>query len=153
MLSVAVAADSPPRAVGGPMQGAATRSVSRYLDAERALQDALGRHDQAAVSARLAEDFEARSAAGPDAQSAADWLRSEMTGRGGQAQVRDLWVREFDDLALVSFVLDRRGDTGRVGPVLFVVDVWRRSTDRLLLRQFEHVAKPPPQSLRPNGRE
>ena len=92
----------------GPPGGAATRSVANYLDRERALQNAIATHDQAAAAAMLDPDFEARTPASPDTGARGEWLKGEFAKSDGPAQVRDLAVREADDLALVSFLLVTR---------------------------------------------
>jgi len=129
----------------------ATRSVSKYLGLERALQEALAQRDRNAVTQLLAEDFDVRNAASPDAVSADDWLRRELAAPRARI-VRDLSVREFDDLAIVSFLLDP-ALAGRGAATLFVVDVWRRSSGKLLVRYAERAAAPSARPSRPSGRE
>jgi hypothetical protein len=138
------------RGAGG---GMATRSVSRYLGLERRLQDALAGHDRAGVLALLADEFELRTAAGPETTGADDWLRHEFASPQPEGLVRDLSVREADDLAIVSFLLDR-GRAGRAASsTWFVVDVWRQSTQRLLSRSMARASGAPRRPGRPNGRE
>ena len=135
--------------VAGARSGgqAATRSVSRYLDQERALIDALARRDTTALGALLAVDFVARSSASADVADSADWLARELRSpRAGL--VRDLTVREADDLAVVSFLLDHPGAKGSD----FVVDVWRQSTGRLLSRSSSRAANAPARPAKPDGR-
>lgn len=91
---------------GGPMRGAATRSVSLYLERERALASAIDRRDRAAVEALLADDFSARSPASPDVLDREPWLHATLGGRARESRVRDLAVREEGDVAVVSFLLD-----------------------------------------------
>jgi hypothetical protein len=67
--------------------------------------------------------------------------------------VRDLSVREADDLAIVSFLLDRTPEGRGHGSTWFVVDVWRRSTDRLIARSISRPAAAPPRPSRPSGKE
>ncbi len=142
-----------PRGVAGG--GMATRSVAKYLDLERALQEGLARRDRNSVVGLLADDFEVRTAATPDAIAGDEWLRREFASSARDRIVRDLSVREFDDLAIVSFLLDRaKGPRAAgAGATLFVVDVWRQSSARLLTRYVEHPANPPPVPSRPTGRE
>ena len=147
---------SPPH--GGPAGGRAmvTRSVARYQDLERALLDALASGDRATLARLLDEGFTARTAAGPDPQERADWLLQALgpqsaTWRHRHWQVRDLAVREVDDLAMVSFLLDPGAPGARAG-ALFVVDVWRQSTGTLLSRASSRAADAPPTPSRPSGR-
>ncbi|MGZ5252582.1 MAG: nuclear transport factor 2 family protein [Caldimonas sp.] len=133
--------------------GMATRSVSRYLGLERSLQEALAGRDRAGVTALLADDFVLRTSAGPDVESADDWLRRELASAQREGLVRDLSVREADDVAIVSFLLDR-GPAGRPATATwFVVDVWRQSTQRLLARSMTRAAAAPRRPGRPTGRE
>jgi hypothetical protein len=138
----------PSRGVAG---GLATRSVSHYLDLERGLLDDLARRDRAAVQGRLAEDFASRSPDSDEVHAAEDWLTKEFAAPPGRV-VRDLSVREADDLAIVSFLLDRT-PVGRGASTWFVVDVWRRSTDRLIARSISRPAAAPPRPNRPTGKE
>jgi hypothetical protein len=143
---------SPPgvRGVAGAM---ATRSVSRYLGLERSLQDALERRDRAAALALLADDFTLRTSASADVESAGDWLKREFASGHTEGLVRDLSVREIDDLAIVSFLLDRGPVGHRPTATWFVVDVWRQSTQHLLARSMSRAAGAQRAPSRPSGRE
>jgi hypothetical protein len=153
LLPVARAQPGPTSGVRGATGGMATRSVSLYLGRERGLQDALAGHDRAVVMALLADDFELRTSAGPDTASADDWLRREFASVPSEGLVRDLSVHEADDLAIVSFLLDR-GPAGRPATATwFVVDVWRQSSQRLLTRSMTRASGAPPKPNRPSGRE
>lgn len=132
---------------GGPMRGAATRSVSLYLERERALASAIDRRDRAAVEALLADDFCARSPVSPDVLDREPWLRGALAGRARESRVRDLAVREEGDVAVVSFLLDSGATTQ------FVVDVWKTSAGKLLARHVAAGAGAPPPTRRPSGRE
>jgi len=152
-LAVAVlpiAADAQPTL--GSAGGLATRSVSHYLDLERGLLDDLARRDRAAVQGRLADDFTSRTPDSDEVRSADEWLQQEFASPRGRL-VRDLSVREADDLAIVSFLLDRTSAGSRVASTWFVVDVWRRSTDRLLARSISRPIAAPPKPQRPTGKE
>lgn len=153
--ATAGAQDARPRGVAGSANGLATRSVSQYLGLERALQDGIDQHDHPAVSKLLAEGFEARTAADQDASTADAWWRRELASASHHPVVRNLSVREFDDLAIVSFLLDGRPAHagGKAGPARFVVDVWRQSSGQLLTRYLDRPAHPPPVPARPSGRE
>ena len=137
------------------MSGMATRSVSKYLGLKRALQEALTARDQPAVQRFLDEGFEVRTAASAEPVDTGAW-RDRMFGSAAMdGVVRDLAVREFNDLALVSFVLQgpasRKAD--HAARVLFVVDVWRQSSGKLVARYVERPAVAPPRHTRPTGRE
>ena len=153
--ATAGAQDTRPRGVAGPANGMATRSVSQYLGLERALQDGIDQNDHRTVSKLLAAGFEARTAADQDAATADAWWRHELASASHRLVVRNLSVREFDDLAIVSFLLDGRpAHAGaKAGPTRFVVDVWRRSSGQLLTRYLDQPAHPPPVPARPSGRE
>ncbi|MFO1340018.1 MAG: nuclear transport factor 2 family protein [Burkholderiaceae bacterium] len=134
----------------------ATRSVARYQDLERAVLDALASGDRAALARLLDEGFTVRAATGPDPQARADWLQrafgaQSASWRHRPWQVRDLAVREVDDLAIVSFLLDPGAPGSRAG-ALFIVDVWRQSTGTLLSRASSRAADAPPTPSRPSGR-
>lgn len=139
----------PDGVVSGTQAGgmAATRSVARYLDQERALIDALARRDKVAAGNLLAEDFVARSAADADVLEGGDWLKRTL--RAPRASlVRNLTVREADDLAVVSFLLDHPGAKYSD----FVVDLWRQSSGRLLSRSTSRAANAPARPPKPDGR-
>ena len=132
----------------------ATRAASEYLRLERAVVDALVARQTDRLESLLDESFEARSGADADPVGRAEWLRAELGKAHRDARVRDLAVRELDDLDVVSFVLDpvraTRGPAS--GPPVFVVDVWRRSGEKLLARYLGRPA-PGPAPTRPSGRE
>ncbi len=131
----------------------ATRSVSRYLGLERGLQDALAERNRAGVIALLADDFVLRTSARADVESVDDWLRREFAAAPTGGLVRDLSVREADDVSIVSFLLDRGPEGRPATSTWFVVDVWRQSTQRLLARSMTRAAAVPRRPSRPNGRE
>lgn len=137
----------------GPAQGMATRSVTKYLRLERTLQRAVAEHDRDALVGMLDADFVQRSAAREDALPLDGWLNEELGKTRPNGRVRDLFVTETDDLAIVSFLLDtERPDKGK--PVTyFIVDVWRQSTDKLQARYRDIPANPPRAPNRPDGRE
>lgn len=135
--------------------GMATRSVSNYLRLERTLQQALMDRDRASVQALLSDDFVLRTPASPDLVSADDWLRRGLAPAGHDLIVRDLAVREHDDTAVVSFLLEPAQARPRAGAVftLLVVDVWRQSSSKLMSRYIVQPAFPPAHRSRPTGRE
>jgi len=153
-VHVAMAQPALPPGVRGPAAGAATRSVSRYLDLEHALQEAIASQDVAGVQRLLADDFEARFASSPDAIQKEQWVRQQIA-EARRTRLRQISLREFDDVAVTSFLLqDSKADGSAArGPTLFVVDVWRQSTGRLLARYADPIARPPALPDRPSGRQ
>ena len=133
--------------------GMATRVVSTYLDRERGLQDALEQRRRAAAVAFLADDFTLRTSASEDVQSGDEWLQNEFTLAHSQGIVRDLSVREVDDVAVVSFLLDRGTAGRRTALTWFVVDVWRQSTHQLLSRSMTRAIGSSTKPNRPSGKE
>lgn len=139
----------------GPVSGMATRSVSKYLALERSLQQAISAHDRDRAAGMLDPDFVLRTAASEDMVPLDDWLKDELEKSRQNGRVRDLAVIETDDLATVSFLLD----TGRRKPgegrtlTRFIVDVWRQSTGKLLVRYSDVPTNPPRAPERPSGRE
>jgi hypothetical protein len=144
-----------PPSARGPGSGLATRSVSAYLVLERGLLEALKDGNRDAVLRMLSEKFTISSAAEIDEISAADWLQQELNSPIKTAGVRNLNVREFDDVAVVNFLLDRgRSVKGKtVTSTLYVVDVWRQSSHQLLARYVSMPSRTPPIPTRPTGRE
>ena len=84
-------------------------------------------------------------------------LRSESGTAGKDLTVRDLAVRELDDIAVVSFLLESaQARPARSVVTMFVVDVWRQSSSKLLSRYVEQPAVAPARHARqhpPAGNE
>jgi hypothetical protein len=144
VLVAAVHAHAQPALHAGA--GMATRSVAKYLQLERDLQQSLAARDDAAAKQMLADDFQLRTPAAPEPLGADQWLRHHPAD--ARDRVRELNVQEPGDLAIVSFLLD--APTGR-RRVRFVVDVWR--DDKLLSRYEAWTSEAPPRAARPSGRE
>jgi hypothetical protein len=144
-----------PPGVRGADSGLATRSVSIYLGLERRLSEALTRGDREAAQQLLGEDFAFRSAADVDETSAADWLDGELHNPTEAANVRNLSVREFNDMAVVGFLLDgHRTSKSKVATTtLYVVDVWQQNPPHLMARYVAQPQHARPVSTRPTGRE
>ena len=144
-----------PLGVRGPGSGLATRSVSAYLALERGLLEALRDGNRDAVLRMLDEKFAVSSPAKIDETLSADWLQQELHSSSTNSGVRNLNVREFDDVAVVNFLLDRgrvvKGKT--VTTTLYVIDVWRQSSHQLLARYISMPHTTPPIPTRPTGRE
>jgi hypothetical protein len=133
----------------GPMRGAATRAVSQYLDRERTLEAAIERRDLGAIDAMLADGFALRTPLSPDPLARDALLGREAGAQGKERQVRDLWTQEVDDLAIVSFLLD----PGPGGATVFVTDVWRTSSGKLVSRLVSQPMRASQRPSRPTGRE
>jgi hypothetical protein len=138
---------------GGHAGGMATRSVSKYLGLERQLQQALEERNGDAAAAMLDPGFTHRPSTLQDAVSQQEWLKQAQAKTPGPSRVRDLSVREVDDLAIVSFLLEPQHSGKHREPTYFIVDVWRQSTDKLLTRHSDEIAHPPPLQEKPTGRE
>jgi len=151
----ALAQPAMPPGTRGTTSGLATRSVSNYLNLERGLLDALQAGDRGAVLQKLGPDFTFGSAADADETDAADWLNDEMRHPIETANVRNLAVREFGEVAVVSFLLDiRRAAKARAAPsTLYVVDVWQQQPPQLMARYAAQPRHAPPVPARPSGRE
>ena len=67
-------------------------------------------------------------------------------------RVRDLAVREFGDVAVVSFFLDPTAH-GKTRSPLYVVDVWRQAEHKLAVRYVSQPAHALQAPSRPRGRE
>ena len=139
--------------VGGA--AAATRSGATYLDLERSLVESLRAGDRTAVLGMLADDFEVYATPQADAIPVAEWLPDELRNQRLTGVVKALSVREFDDLAVVTFVLDgRRRTKGKAAARLFyVVDIWRQSKQRLLVRYLAQPSGFFRLTSKPSGRE
>jgi hypothetical protein len=144
-----------PPGVRGPDSGLATRSVSTYLALERDLLDSLKDGNRGAVLRMLSDDFGVRSAAEIDETSAADWLQEELGSPIMTASVHNLIVREFDDIAVVSFLLDSRRivKSKTAASTLYVVDIWRQGSHQLVARYVSKPSRTPSIPTRPTGRE
>jgi ketosteroid isomerase-like protein len=152
--TAAIGQDAPPPGVRGGGLATATRSVARYTDLERSLQDALQAHDAAAVRRLLSEDFEVREPELADAIPGADWLHRWMSGSLRAYRIDRLEVREFGDSAVVSFLLYSQGRLANAAlpAAAYVVDVWRKGDDKLAVRYVSVPAKAPPRPAGPNRR-
>jgi hypothetical protein len=152
-LTLAASAQSrlPPGVDGGTGGAMATRSVSHYLDLERALADALQEGRRDSVAPMLAPDFEARSAQALDSVAGIDGIAANVLTGSAAPQVRDLAVRELGDVAIVSFFLDRapRGPHA----TLYVVDVWQQQAGKLTARYVSEPVRPVAAPAHPRGRE
>lgn len=144
--------DMPPGA-RGPHMGMATRSVANYLALERSLEESLASGDKDAVTRTLGEGFGAHDAAERDEKAGTEWLEAELKSPFKSAGVYNLTVREFADLAVVSFILDRRSTQQATHRPQYVVDVWQQSSKQLLSRYATELPPRFPMPKLPNVRE
>lgn len=145
-------ADTAPPMHGG---GAATRSVSMYLEAERGLFDQLSHKNIKELGAVLGDTFEMRSAHLADAVSKEDWLAAWSATELSSYYVRELSVREFGDTAVVSFLLDQKGTKGNkpVPALQYIVDIWDQKEHKLMVRYQSQPKHAVPATGRPSGKE
>lgn len=133
----------------------ATRSVSKYLALERALLAAFAAQDKDAANQILDPEFELRSASEPQAITADDFISNAFQKVHSAGLIRDLNVFETDGVSIVSFILDSRHGKARSKKIqsLFIVDVWKNSDGKLLIRYQDIPAHQIHASERPDGRE
>jgi hypothetical protein len=129
-----------PHGTGGTL----TRSASRYKGLETALLQAQQDKDQNTAARILADDFEVWSAEQTDATPREIWEQRWGIENLTWFRIRNLTVREFGDTAIVSFLMDRRGDSNGkpLAPTSFVVDVWRQKTGKLSVRYISNPGHP-----------
>jgi hypothetical protein len=131
-----------------------TRGVVKYKAMERALLQAQQDKQQEAVGKLLAEDFEVWSAEANE-PTPREIFEQKATGANiSWFQIRNMAVRDFGSVAIVSFLLDRRGEMNgkAVTPTVFVVDVWQQQTGKLAVRYISAPGKAAAQ-LMPTGKE
>lgn len=151
-----IAQDQPPTG-GRPAGGRTvtpTRTVVKYTALEENLFQALQDNNAAGLDKILADNFEAWAAEKLPPTPRADWMKMFL-GNLKTFRVRNMAVREFGDVAVVSFLLERTGDVNGkpLSPVLFIVDVWKLSGDKLAVRYASAPADPAPDSTKPTGKD
>ncbi len=131
-----------------------TRSVTKYTALEKNLFQALQENNRAGVENILTEDFEAWSAEKNPPTPRAEWVET-FAGNLKSFRIHNMAVREFGDVAVVSFLLERTGMANgkAMSPVLFVVDVWQQKGDKLAVRYASSPANPAAQENKPTGKE
>ncbi len=154
---VVFAQDQPPtggRPSGGRIE-TATRGVVRYRGLEKALLQAEQGKDEEALKRFVADDFEVRSAESNEPMPREVWEQRAKSANINWFQIRDLAVHEFGDVAVVSFLLDRRGDAGgkAIPATVFAVDVWRQAESKLAVRYVSTPGKPAGARLMPTGKD
>jgi hypothetical protein len=153
---IAVAQDQAP--TGGRPSGGRTetptRGVVKYKAMERALLQAEQDKRQDATRQMVTEDFEVWSAEKNEPTPRELWEQGWMSANISWFQIRNMAVRDFGSVAVVSFLLDRRGESNGkpVTPTVFVVDIWQQQTGKLAVRYISAPGKPAAQ-LMPTGKE
>jgi hypothetical protein len=139
VLSVAALAQDQAPTGGRPTGGRTetpTRGVVKYKAMERALLQAQQDKQQDAISRLLADDFETWSAEKNEPTPRELWEQSAAASNISWFQIRNMAVRDFGSVAIVSFLLDRRGEANGkpITPTVYVVDVWQQPGGRLSVR-------------------
>ena len=142
MLSSTLAQDRVPAGRGAPGQATLTRSASKYQALENSLIQALADKSHSALNRMLAADFEVWSAERSGPTSRQDWEKAAFATGIQPSRIRDLTVREFGDVAVVSFLLAGDPASRGTSPIVFFVDVWTQSTNVLNVRYLSTPAKP-----------
>jgi hypothetical protein len=131
-----------------------TRGVIKYKAMERALLQAQQEKQQDKVSGMLTEDFEVWSSEQNEPTPRELWEQNATSSNISWFQIRNMAVRDFGNIAIVSFLLDRRGEVNGkpVTPTVFVVDVWQQPAGKLVVR-YQSVPGKPGAQLLPTGKE
>lgn len=139
---------------GGARSITPTRTVTKYTALESNLFEALQENNKQGAENILDRDFESWSAEKVAPMPRSEWLQAYL-GNLKSFNIRNMAVREFGDIAVVSFLLVRSGTLrGRaMTPVLFIVDVWRQNGDKLAVRYASAPANPAGVDNRPTGKE
>ena len=117
-----------------PLEGVdtlSTRGVSEYTSREYELISLIANRDDQ-VNSVLADNFEIWSVKSNQWVSKENWL--ETVKQKTNVTIRELTVRHFDDLVIVSFIQERYGALQNEKTAQFIVDVWRKSNKKLNLR-------------------
>ena len=157
LLSICVFAQDQVPTGGRPSGGRTetpTRGVIKYKALERALLQAQQDKRQDAARQMIAEDFEIWSAEKNEPTPRELWEQGLASSNISWFQIRNMAVRDFGSVAVVSFLLDRRGEANGkpVTPTVYVVDVWQQQTGKLAVRYISAPGKPAAQ-LMPTGKE
>lgn len=139
---------------GGARSITPTRTVTKYTALESNLFEALQENNKQGTENILAPDFESWSAEKIAPMPRGEWIQAYL-GNLKSFKIRNMAVREFGDVAVVSFLLVRSGTLNgkAMTPVLFIVDVWRQNGDKLTVRYASAPANPAGAGNRPTGKE
>lgn len=113
-----------------------TRDVAEYTSREQELLVLIKNKNKEDVL--LADDFEVWSDKSNDWQSKAEWLKTAK--QLANANIRNLSVRLMDDFSVVSFLLETTEGRHKKRSTQFVVDIWRKSTNKLTVRYVSDLA-------------
>jgi len=119
-------------------QGLVTRDVFDYTALEQALISSVQTNTTEILL--LADDFEAWSDSSEDWQSKAEWLNAAKAQTN--EFIRNVSVRDVDDFSVVSFLLETTKTQHKKKTTLFIVDIWRKSTQKLTVRYSSNIATP-----------
>ncbi len=131
-----------------------TRLVALYSDLERQVGTAAQNQDQARLGQLLADDFEQWGPEPPgDPVPREEWT---TTYRPSSFSTRQMAVRAFSDVDVVSFVLRQKATVGEKDSNgdFFVVDVWRHEGNtaklsaRYISKAVENHAPPASPSVK-----
>ncbi len=112
-----------------------TRDVAEYTEREQNLMASIKENKEVTL---LADDFEVWSDKSNDWQSKAEWLKSAK--QLANADIRNLSVRLMDDFSVVSFLLETTEGQHKKRSTQFVVDIWRKSTNKLTVRYVSDLS-------------
>jgi hypothetical protein len=115
-----------------------TRDVAEYTLREQELIVLINNGNK--DGALLADDFEVWSDKGSDWQSKTEWLKSSK--QLANATIRNLSVRLMGDFSVVSFLLETTKGRHKKRSTQFVVDIWRQSTNKLMVRYVSDLVSP-----------
>lgn len=115
-----------------------TRETSEYISREQALMSLIENQENQEYPL-LAEDFEAWSAKSKQWLPKTKWL--ETVRRQTNFSIHNLSVRHLDDLVIVSFSLKSISTLQEAQLTQFIVDVWRKSTNKLTIRYTSDVTE------------
>lgn len=113
-----------------PSADALKRNVVEYTLREQELMVLIKNVNK--QDALLADDFEVWSDKATVRQSKSEWLKSAK--QFVSINIHDLSVRLMDDFSVVSFSLDTTQGRHKKKSTQFVIDVWRKSTNKLMVR-------------------
>ena len=141
------------RPAGGRVESP-TRGVVKYKALEQALLQAEQDKRPEAAADHVTEDFEIWSAEKNEPTPRELWEQNLKSSNVSWFQIRNMAVRDFGSVAVVSFLLDRRGEVGGkpVKPTVYVVDVWQQPAGKLAVRYISAPGKPAAQ-LMPTGKD
>jgi uncharacterized protein DUF4440 len=156
LLALAAAALAQQAAPGVRIQSP-TRQVTQFGDLEGQLWNGVAHHDRAALEPLLADDFAYRAArTGGAIMGRGEWLEHAAAGHDLHGyRFAGLDVRQFADVAVVSYLCHVEAGQPGVSGDYFIVDAWRRTDAgwKLAARYSAGPAGVPPLPAAPTGKE